>query len=237
MKQETKSMRARPRPVFEVLSDSLRERICAHELRPGEPLDEYRIAASYGVERHVVRDALCVLDRSGLVGFGSEGRFHIACPSSQHVAQLLDILEQLERLALHQAANARSLPDEGRLFWTELCQASGNSYLTAHMDGVLAHLKLAFGAVFESPEIQPPEMLRERLRQSILSGNVNQAEQELLKYWQRRRQTATRLASCQHAQPHEICDDCAPDLGQAGRATGAAKEDMEDDEVFPVFAV
>lgn len=237
MNQETRSMLARPRPVFEVLSDSLRERICAHEFMPGEALDEHRIAASYGVGRSVVRDALCVLDRSRLVRFESEGRFHVACPSSQDVAQLFDILEQLERLTVHQAANARSLPDEGCPFWPALCQASGNGYLAAQIDSVHTHLKLALGAVFESPAMQPPEALQERLRQSILSGNVDHAEQGLLGYWQCRRETATNLPPFRHALPHASCGNCVPDPVQGGCTAGAVKEDMADDEVFPVFAV
>ncbi|MCK6395728.1 GntR family transcriptional regulator [Zoogloea sp.] len=199
-------MSVRPRPLFEVLSDSLCERMCAHELMPGETLDEYRLATSYGVSRSAVREALSLLLRNGLVEFNSRG-FHVASPTRQDVSQLFDVLELLEGFAMRQAADARRPPDEGCQFWPGLCQASGNPYLANQIDDAVTRLKLACGPLLESPDMQPSKALQEELRQFILKGRADQAEQVLSGYWRQRRQGGMAILQTRHgsaSKEHEI---------------------------------
>ncbi|MCK2214701.1 GntR family transcriptional regulator [Actinomadura sp. ATCC 31491] len=57
------------RPVSTVgaLADALRSRVLSGEIPPGTPLPEQELAASYGVARPTVREALAVLVHEGLL--------------------------------------------------------------------------------------------------------------------------------------------------------------------------
>lgn len=57
----------KPRALYEVIADHLRERILGHELVAGAVLDEAELARHYGVSRTPVREAIKVLHHEGLL--------------------------------------------------------------------------------------------------------------------------------------------------------------------------
>ncbi|MBB5075479.1 GntR family transcriptional regulator [Nonomuraea endophytica] len=57
----------RPVSTVDALAGALRSRILSGELEPGTPLPEQEIAATYGVARPTVREALAVLVHEGLL--------------------------------------------------------------------------------------------------------------------------------------------------------------------------
>lgn len=95
----------RPRALFEAIADSLRERIFNHELPPGYPLDECLLAKDLGVSRTPVREALKVLARDGLVTHRNLSGCAVAAFSPTELAELLQILEHLERFELEWRGN------------------------------------------------------------------------------------------------------------------------------------
>lgn len=60
-------MSLKPRALYEVIADHLRERILGHELAAGAVLDEAGLARHYGVSRTPVREAIKVLHHEGLL--------------------------------------------------------------------------------------------------------------------------------------------------------------------------
>ena len=56
-----------PRALYEQVAEKLRLRIFAHELAPGDWIDELKIAEEYGISRTPLREALKVLAAEGLV--------------------------------------------------------------------------------------------------------------------------------------------------------------------------
>lgn len=59
------------RPIPEQIADGLARLVLCGELPPGQPVHEGAIAADLGVSRNTVREAVRVLERSGLVRYES----------------------------------------------------------------------------------------------------------------------------------------------------------------------
>ena len=62
--------RLRPRPLYEEVSELLRQRIFAakpNDMEPGDWIDEMKLSAEYGISRTPLREAIKVLAAEGLV--------------------------------------------------------------------------------------------------------------------------------------------------------------------------
>ena len=59
--------RIAPTALYQEVAERLRQRIFAHELAPGDWIDEQRLAEQYGISRTPLREALKVLASEGLV--------------------------------------------------------------------------------------------------------------------------------------------------------------------------
>lgn len=165
----------RPRMLYEALADALRERIFRHELVPGEPVDEFRLASGYGVSRTPLREALKVLDSEGLVELKARQGCFVSRLDWPDVAQLFDILDLLEAFGVREAAKARAKIASGENFHRDLAAAAGNGYLPELVERLFAKLRLAFGPAFDGPEIQPPTAFRTALSRAIAAGDAEQA--------------------------------------------------------------
>lgn len=140
----------RPHALYEAIAASLRERILAHELAPGCPLDEARLAQGYGVSRTPVREAMKVLAHEGLLQIEPRRGCCVAAFSAADVAALLDVLELLEGFALNEAA----LKEEGAapLSHEALLQAAGNRYASELVMLLREKLLLAGGPAYQRKE-------------------------------------------------------------------------------------
>lgn len=81
------------RRAFEAIVDQIREAIFRRRYRVGERLpSERELAAQFGVARHAVREAIRVLEHSGMVSVrrGSRGGAFVAEPRSEAKGSLLD---------------------------------------------------------------------------------------------------------------------------------------------------
>jgi DNA-binding GntR family transcriptional regulator len=175
MNPETPIEILRPRMLYEALADAIRERIFRHELAPGEPLDEFSLAKTYVVSRTPIREALKVLASEGIVELQARRGCFVAHLSWDDVVKLFDLLELLEGFAVREAIKAGvpvSLDDE---LETPLAAASRNAYLPDLVDRLIAKLRLAFGPLFDHPDMQPSAKLRSDLAQAIRNGNIEEA--------------------------------------------------------------
>ncbi|MGB7501173.1 MAG: GntR family transcriptional regulator [Azonexus sp.] len=59
--------RIAPTALYQEVAERLRQRIFAHELMPGDWIDEQKLAEQYGISRTPLREALKVLASEGLV--------------------------------------------------------------------------------------------------------------------------------------------------------------------------
>ncbi|MFV5212979.1 GntR family transcriptional regulator [Azonexus caeni] len=86
--------------LYEGIADSLRERIFAHRLAPGSPVDEVALARHYGVSRTPVREAVKVLASEGLLEVVPYRGCRVARIAGDDLAAALDVVELIARHAL-----------------------------------------------------------------------------------------------------------------------------------------
>lgn len=85
------------------------------KLSPGMPLDETEIAASYGVSRTPLREAIRDLAAMGLVETRPHRSAIVTRPSSEHLRQMFQVMAELEALCASLAAAHMSLPERREL--------------------------------------------------------------------------------------------------------------------------
>ena len=104
----------KPKRVFEVICDRIREELTSGTLRPGDKLPpERELAEQFGVSRTAVREALRSLEISGLVGLqkGAKGGATIL-EGNPTVTRSLQDMVSLGRISLTDLTEARMLIQE-----------------------------------------------------------------------------------------------------------------------------
>lgn len=85
-----------PRALYEEVAEALRQRIFARELKPGDWIDELKIAEEYGISRTPLREALKVLAAEGLVTMKVRRGAYVTEVSSKDLADVYHLLALLE---------------------------------------------------------------------------------------------------------------------------------------------
>ena len=80
------------------IADLLRGLILLEKFHPGMPLSEREIAASLGISRTPLREAIRQLEREGLVEYSASRRPRVANPSLEEITDYLRVQGQLEAL-------------------------------------------------------------------------------------------------------------------------------------------
>jgi DNA-binding GntR family transcriptional regulator len=144
------------RALSELVLAELRRAIISGRLRPGERLVEARLAATLGVSRNPVREALRTLEGEGFVDLRPRRGARVTVPSRASADELFEVRGALEELAAGLAARRRTSPQMARLedlvqrgaiavqageladlptlntrFHAALCDAAANVQLTA----------------------------------------------------------------------------------------------------------
>ncbi|MFC4487540.1 MULTISPECIES: GntR family transcriptional regulator [Tepidiphilus] len=102
--------RIAPQALYQEVAERLRQRIFAHELPPGQPIDELGLAAEYGISRTPLREALKVLAAEGLVTLIPRRGAFVSQISASELDAIFDVLAVLEG---HAARRAAERLDEG----------------------------------------------------------------------------------------------------------------------------
>ena len=123
-----------PRALYEALADRVRERILAHELRPGEPISETALMHEYGVSRTPVRETLKLLHHEGLL---------TARPRRGMSVRILGTQEREEAMRLHRLLQTHAAA-HGVASEAQPCQ----SLLGRILGMTELHLRLAYGPAF-----------------------------------------------------------------------------------------
>lgn len=110
------------RTLREIVADEIRQMIMAGELAPGERLFEDRLAERLGVSRNPVREAIRLLESTGLVEVIPRRGAYVSSVDADRVRQLLELRSLLEAYAAELAASCR---DDADLVELERCLAEG----------------------------------------------------------------------------------------------------------------
>ncbi|HEV8635178.1 MAG TPA: GntR family transcriptional regulator [Chloroflexota bacterium] len=99
----------------EKVYQQLKQAILAGEIRPGERLLETQIAASLGVSRIPLREAIRKLERDGLVVFFPRRGIYASALSARDVDEIYAVRAVLEGLSARLAAERHTLEDLARI--------------------------------------------------------------------------------------------------------------------------
>ncbi|MEV5554007.1 GntR family transcriptional regulator [Nonomuraea wenchangensis] len=102
-------MPLRPVSTVGALADALRSRVLSGEIAPGTPLPEQELAASYGVARPTVREALAVLVHEGLLRRERNRSAYVPEVTLADLDDLMYVRRPLEDL-MAQAVAGRRVP-------------------------------------------------------------------------------------------------------------------------------
>jgi DNA-binding GntR family transcriptional regulator len=93
-----------PIALYQEVAERLRQRIFAHELKPGDWIDEQAVAAEYGISRTPLREALKVLAAEGLVTLKPRRGCYVTEISERDLDQIFPVLALLEGRCAYEAA-------------------------------------------------------------------------------------------------------------------------------------
>ena len=99
-----------PRALYEEVAERLRQQIFNRELEPGSWIDELKLAATWGISRTPLREALKVLATEGLITMKVRRGAYVTEPSTDDVQQVYHLLALLESDAAGEVASRRN-PD------------------------------------------------------------------------------------------------------------------------------
>ncbi|MFC4112788.1 GntR family transcriptional regulator [Nonomuraea zeae] len=126
------------RPVSTVgaLADALRTRVLSGEIEPGTPLPEQEIAASYGVARPTVREALASLVHEGLLRRERNRSAYVPEVTISDLQDLMYVRRPLEDLMVRAVAGRRVPAAEAALRrWDALpADAPWSESVAEHME-------------------------------------------------------------------------------------------------------
>ena len=131
MNARTESHRLASPALYEQVAEKLRARIFAHQLAPGEWIDETELAEEFGISRTPLREALKVLAAEGLVQLKPRRGAYVAAVSEQDLDDIFPVIALLESHCAREAARKAGDADLAslRALHAELeqCAAGGDA--------------------------------------------------------------------------------------------------------------
>lgn len=105
----------RTRAIADSVYNHLKDMILSNHLKPGQKLLDRDLASELGVSRTPVREALSRLEQDGLVDNRAGKGYFVADMDAKQIADLYDLREMLEALAVRLVAERATLSDLAQL--------------------------------------------------------------------------------------------------------------------------
>lgn len=106
--------RIAPIALYQEVAERLRQRIYAHELKPGAWIDEQVLTEQYGISRTPLREALKVLASEGLVTLKPRRGCYVTEISERDLDEIFAVMALLEGECAGQAATRADAADQDR---------------------------------------------------------------------------------------------------------------------------
>lgn len=188
-------VRATPATLKSHIFHRLREAIVSGRYRPGERLNESKIAREFGISRIPVREALMQLQEAGLVMNHERRGMFVTLLSEEDVQRINSLRVVLEAEALKLCRLRMSKKDAARLsdvvarmeVWTEgtemdaaaldlefhrtLWEAAGNPYLTRALDSLVTSLFAHKALEYVSADLKRWRLHHHRALLDVALGN------------------------------------------------------------------
>ncbi|PKO51161.1 MAG: GntR family transcriptional regulator [Betaproteobacteria bacterium HGW-Betaproteobacteria-13] len=107
--------RIAPLALYQEVAERLRQRIFAHELKPGTWVDEQALAEDYGISRTPLREALKVLASEGLVTLKPRRGCYVTEISERDLDEVFKVMAMLEGECARTSASRASETELGTL--------------------------------------------------------------------------------------------------------------------------
>jgi DNA-binding GntR family transcriptional regulator len=104
-----------PKPLRDLIADSIREQVITGAIKPGRRIREDEIAQDHGVSRVPVREALQKLESEGYLTLTRYRGATVTMPSAERALQAREVRRGLEVMAARLAARARGGPAAAQL--------------------------------------------------------------------------------------------------------------------------
>jgi DNA-binding GntR family transcriptional regulator len=168
--------------------DWLLAEITGFRIRSGAPLSENRIAASLGISRTPVREALQRLEKEGLVRRTDNSRFTVSQLTTTEVNDACDLLEALDTYVCRKAAS--KLDPTTIALLTESVAEMNRAALAGERSSWAA-ADLSFHRVVNSIA-----------GNQLVTDTVKAARQRIQRFWLRAASQGHRLEAC--SREHEV---------------------------------
>jgi DNA-binding GntR family transcriptional regulator len=172
--------------------------ICDGELAPGARLTQEDLAATLGVSRQPVLQALRLLKKEGFVSDAGRRSLRVAPLEAHAITQVYEVRAVLDGLAARRAAQAKAqldptilcegrraaagqrvgtMIDADRQFHHMIYAASGNPFIAKTANHHWPHIRRAMGAVLQTVGLRRPVWDEHAaILQAINSGEADLAE-------------------------------------------------------------
>ena len=197
--------RIAPQALYQEVAERLRQRIFAHELPPGQPIDELRLAAEYGISRTPLREALKVLAAEGLVTLVPRRGAFVSQISGEELDAIFDVLAVLEGHAARRAAerldeaSARQLRqlhehleeaaragaidaffEANQAFHAEVLRLAANPFLSATIQDLRQKIRLSrHHSLYDEGRLERSLQEHRELLAALLEGEAEAAERHM----------------------------------------------------------
>lgn len=195
------------------LADSIRSRLIAGELRPGQRLSEATLSSDLDVSRNSLREAFRLLTKEGLLRHEPNRGVFVATPSMASIIDIYRVRRMIECRALEQAypqhpAVARmqravdvalkcrgdgdwvGVGSANMAFHAAIVDLADSARLNAFYAQIAAELRLSFG-LLEDPEFlhAPYVDLNASILEQLKAGEAAEAARALEAYLERSERT------------------------------------------------
>ncbi|MCB1895409.1 MAG: GntR family transcriptional regulator [Zoogloeaceae bacterium] len=212
--------RIAPLALYQEVAERLRERIFAHELRPGTWIDEQAVADQYGISRTPLREALKVLAAEGLVTLKPRRGCYVTEISEQDLDEIFSVLALLEgqcaattaetasdreinelvemHRALERAAASGDIDhffEGNQAFHARLQQITGNHWLQHCIEDLRKVVKLSrHHSLFSEGRLEQSLGEHQRILEAFVARDPAQAEARMREHILGGRSALARIA-------------------------------------------